>query len=437
MHLVTTMVVLMKNSKEILDLLKQELVFALGCTEPIAVALAAAYARRAINAEPDTIEVHLSGNVLKNGMGVGIPGSNLIGLHIASALGAIGGMPDAQLEVLKNINEEHIRLAKLYVEQGKVVIKESKNSEKLYIEVICRKDDHYGKVVIKGNHTNVVLIEHDNKVIFDRKEQSGFVVKNNERFSEIKLTIEEIFRFATKIPFEEVEFILGYAEINMALAKEGIKKGYGLHVGKTMMESIKKGVMGNDVTNKAMAFASAASDARMSGCPLPAVANSGSGNQGVTIMVPILVYAEYLKVDREKLARALVLGNLVSIHIKTHLGRLAALCGVVIAATGASSAITYLHGGNLKNTDAAIMNMAGNISGMFCDGAKPGCAMKVATSVNAAVQSAILAMNNRVISETEGIIGENVEKTIINLAKLGSEGMQETDKMILDIMVCK
>ncbi|MEI6092655.1 MAG: L-serine ammonia-lyase, iron-sulfur-dependent, subunit alpha [bacterium] len=427
----------MKNNKEILELLKKELVLALGCTEPIAVALAAAYAKRAINTEPDLIEVNLSGNVLKNGMGVGIPGTNLIGLSIAAALGVIGGSADAQLEVLKDISEEDINIAKLYVEQGKVIVKESKNSDKLYIEVICRKENHYGRVVIKGTHTNVILIEHDNKIIFNRKEQSGFVVKNNERFKEIKLTVDEIYSFATKIPLEEIEFILGYADINMALAKEGVREGYGLHVGKTMMQNIEKGLMGNDVTNRAMALSSGASDARMSGCCLPAVANSGSGNQGITIMVPILVYAEYLKVNREKLARALVLGNLISIHIKTHLGRLAALCGVVIAATGASSGITYLSRGDLEKIKAAIKNMAGNISGMFCDGAKPGCAMKVATSVNAAMQSAILAINNRVISEAEGIIADDVEDTIVNLAKLGSEGMLETDKMILEIMVCK
>ena len=427
----------MKNHKEILELLKKEVVLALGCTEPTAVALAAAYATKVLNAEPDAIEVCLSGNVLKNGMGVGIPGTKLVGLNIAAALGAIGGNSDAELEVLKDIKEEHIDKAKHLVERGKVVIKEKQNSDKLYIEVTCRNKGHYSKVIIQGTHTNIILIEADGKIVFDRKTHSGVVVKNNERFDQMKLSVEEIYEFATKVPFKEIEFILECANINMQLAKEGLKKGYGLQVGKTIMESIDKGLMGDDVVNRAMCFSASASDARMSGSCLPAMANSGSGNQGITVMVPVLVYAEYLKVDKEKLARALILSNLISIYIKTYLGRLAALCGAIIAAMGASSAITYLLGGKLEQINSAIKNMAGNISGMFCDGAKPGCAMKVATCVNAAAQSATLAMNNRVVSGMEGIIADDVEKTIINLTKLGSDGLLEADKMILNIMVCK
>jgi len=427
----------MKNHKEILELLKKEVVLALGCTEPTAVALAAAYARKVLNAEPETIEICLSGNVLKNGMCVGIPGTKLVGLNIAATLGAMGGNPDAELEVLKDIKEEHIEKAKRFVEQGRTVIKEKQNSDKLYIEVICRKQDHYSRVIIQGTHTNIILIEADGKNIFDRNTQSGVVVKNNERFNGIKLSVEEIFEFATKVPFKEIEFILECAEINMRLAKEGLKKSYGLQVGKTIKESIDKGIMGDDVINRAMLLAASASDARMSGSCLPAMANSGSGNQGITVMVPVFVYAEFLKVDKEKLARALILSNLISIYIKTYLGRLAALCGAITAAMGASTAITYLLGGGLEQINSSIKNMAGNISGMFCDGAKPGCAMKVATCVNAAVQSATLAMNNRVVSGMEGIIADDVEKTIINLTKLGSEGLLEADKMILNIMICK
>lgn len=427
----------MKNKKEILELLKNELELALGCTEPIAVALASAYARKILGVEPDSIEVHVSCNVLKNGMGVGIPGTNLIGLPIASALGVVGGVPEAQLEVLKDINSEHILKAKSYVDNGKVIVKERKGSEKLYIEIVCKKEKNYARVVIQGSHANVVLMEKDDQIIFDRNEQSSLIIKNNERLHDVKLSVEEIYTFATTVPIKDIEFLLDYAEINMALAKEGIKNGYGIQVGKTLMDNISKGYIGDDVVNRAMAFASAASDARMSGSCLPAVANSGSGNQGITVMVPVLVYAEHFQSDKEKLIRALALANLISIHIKTHLGRLAALCGVIIAATGASTAITYLSGGSLEQINSSIKNMAGNISGMFCDGAKPGCAMKVATSVNAAAQSSLLAMNGRVISEVEGIIGSCVEKTIMNLTKLGSEGMLEADKMILDIMVCK
>jgi len=427
----------MKNNKYFLDLLKEEVVLALGCTEPVSVALASAYAGKILGTKPDAVEVLLSGNVLKNGMGVGIPGTNLVGLHIAAALGVIGGDHEAQLEVLKDINKAHITAARSYVDEGRVVVKQKENVDKLYIEVICRKGKKSSRVIIQGNHTNIVLIEKNKKVIFDRKKQSSLVVKNNEKLNGIKISVEEIFAFATKVPFKDIEFILEYAQINMALAKDGLQKDYGLCVGKTMVENIKKGNMCDDVINRAMLFAAAASDARMSGSPLPAIANSGSGNQGITIMVPILVYAEHLNTDKEKLARALVLGNLVSIYIKTHLGRLAALCGAIIAAIGTSTAITYLLGGTLEQINSAVKNMAGNISGMFCDGAKPGCAMKVATSINAAAQSAMLAINNKVVSEMEGIIADDVEKTIINLTKLGSDGMLETDKMILNIMICK
>ena len=427
----------MKNDKEILALLKKEVVLALGCTEPVAVALASAYARKILGMVPDTIESYLSANVLKNGMCVGIPGTELVGLHIASALGAFGGDPDAELEVLKSINKDHIKLAKAFVDKGKVTVKKKSNAGKLYVEVICRKGKNYGRVIIKDDHTNIVLIEKNGKIIFDGKKHSRVVVKNNERFAGLDLSVEEIFCFATKVPYEKIKFILDYADINMALAKEGVKKGYGLHVGKTILDNIKKGIVGDDVVNRAMLFSAGASDARMSGSCLPAMANSGSGNQGITVMVPIVVFAEHLKVKKEKLARALILGNLISIYMKIYLGRLAALCGVIIAATGASTAITYLLGGSLEQINSSIKNMAGNISGMFCDGAKPGCAMKVATCVNAAAQSAMMAMDNRVISGVEGIIGDDVEKTIKNLTKLGSKGMLETDKMILNIMICK
>lgn len=427
----------MKNNQYFLDLLKKEVVLALGCTEPVAVALASAYSRKVLEADPDTIEVFLSANVLKNGMCVGIPGTNLVGLQIAAALGMFGGDPEAKLEVLKNINDENIAAAKSYVDAGKIIIKQKDGVDKLYIEVDCRKGNNVCKVVIQGSHSNIVLIEKNNEVVFDRKKQSYLVVENNERFNEIKMSIEEIYSFATKVPFKDIEFMLEYAEINMTLAKEGLKKDYGICVGKTIQDSIKKGLMCDDVVNRAMMYSAAASDARMSGCPLPAVANSGSGNQGITVIVPIVVYAQHLKVDKEKLARALVLGNLVAIYIKTHLGRLAALCGAIVAAIGASTAITYLFGGTLEQINYSVKNMVGNISGMFCDGAKPGCAMKVATSVNAAAQSAMLAIHNKVISEMEGIIAEDVEQTIINLTKLGSDGMLETDKMILNIMICK
>lgn len=427
----------MYEEKKFLDILKREVVLALGCTEPTAVALASAYSAKFLVEEPTSIEIFLSANVLKNAMSVGIPGTSLVGIHIASVLGVMSKEPDLELEVLKNIKATDIDKAKKFVLDGKVNVKEKKTKEKLYIEVVCRNNKKFVRTIIKNSHANVVLIEDDSKIIFDRTKDANILVKKQDRSKKIKLSVKEIFYFSAKIDFEKIKFILDYAKINMKLAKEGLENNYALCVGKTIIEKIKSQELGDDVVNTAMAFASAASDARMGGACLPAMANSGSGNQGITVMIPIYVYAKHFNLDDETLARALILGNLVSIHIKSYLGKLSALCGAIIAATGASVGIAYLQGASLEQVNYCIKNMAANISGMFCDGAKPGCALKVATAVNAACMSSMLALGNRVVSGSEGIVNNDVEKTITNLTKLGSKGLIEADKMILNIMTCK
>lgn len=431
----------MKNYENIFKILNEEIVLALGCTEPISVALASAFAKDALGENPDQINLYLSGNVIKNAMGVGIPGTDMIGPAIASALGAIAGDSAGELEVLRNVKDADIVEAKKFVKANKVYIEEKQETEdlqikdKLYIEVVCKKGNKFGKAIIQGTHTNIIFVENNEKVIFDRETYNGIILKENKH-KDFKLSVDDVFDFANNVDFESIKYIIDAANTNMKLANEGLK-GYGIEVGKMIEESISDGLLNDSPVNRAMMYVASAVDARMSGSSLPAVTNSGSGNQGITIMLPILVFAEHLKVDDEKKARALIFGNLMSIHIKTYLGRLSALCGVIIAATASSAAITYLSGGTLDQIKSTIKNMAGNVSGMFCDGAKPGCALKASTATNAAMQSSILALNNRVISDTDGIINKDIEKTIENLAKLGSEGMHETDKMILNIMTCK
>ncbi len=423
------------DCKKIISLLKSEVLPALGCTEPVAVALAAAKARSFIDAFPEKITVILSGNVLKNGMGVGIPGTGMVGLPIAAALGAIGGNPDRSLEVLTGVSDEDIKKAKGFVAEGNVSIKCSEGNEKLYIEAHVAAGQEMAEVTICGNHTNIVRIVHNGEVVLEnidtRSDQKGC----SEELP--GLSIESICRYAETIDLEEIQFLVDGARQNQAVGEEGLKGEYGLRVGKTIKNQVFKGLVADDLTSYAMSLTAAASDARMAGSTLPVMSNSGSGNQGITVMVPIVAAADKLKCDDETLARALFVGNMVAIHIKKYLGRLSALCGVIVAAAGASSGITWILGGRERQICYAIKNIVGNLSGMICDGAKAGCALKVSTSVSAAIQSAFLAMDEISISESDGIIEKDVEKTIRNLATIGSEAMNETDRMILDIMVNK
>ncbi len=450
------------NSRElkIIKLLKKEVKPALGCTEPIAVALAVAKARETITNRCKNaydaghcatcswlhktdykIHVEVSGNILKNGMGVGIPGTGMVGLDIAAALGAICGQSKYGLEVLKDIDKASIEAAKKFVDAGKVNISLAKTDKKLYIKArILEECGHYGEAIIADGHDNIVKINFDN-FSADVEEPQETVQEGKtleyRPLIESKLTIAEICKFVETVAFEDIEFILESETLNLALAQEGLNGDYGLNVGKTILNPKFKDVFGDDFMSYAMAMTAAASDARMAGSTLPAMSNSGSGNQGITVTMPIISYSLRYDIDKEELARALTLSHLVAIHIKTYLGKLSALCGCVIASTGAACGLVYLRGGSYSQVCYAIKNMVGNITGMICDGAKVGCAMKVASGVSSAIQSAVLAMEGISVSEHEGIIEKDIEKTIQNLGKIGSIGMQNTDNMILDIMVCK
>lgn len=438
------------HEAEIIELIKKEVKPALGCTEPIAVALAAAKAAEILTdrcpccgtawreSSGFNVAVEVSGNILKNGMGVGIPGTGMVGLHIAAALGAVCGKSEYGLEVLHDLCGSSVERAKELVNSGLVKVMHTETGHKLYVKVtISAGEGHSASAVIEDDHDNIVETCFDGTVLQCSQAQQQDNTADHRGTLDYKLTLKEIYDFSSSVDFKDISFILESRDLNLKLAKEGLSGDYGLKVGKTIRSDSYREVFGNDFMSYAMALTAAASDARMAGCTLPAMSNSGSGNQGITVTMPVIAYALKYNVPEEQLARALVLSHLTAIHIKGYLGKLSALCGCVIASTGASCGITYLRGGSYQHICAAVKNMIGNITGMVCDGAKVGCAMKVASGVSSAIQSAVLAMDGTCISEHDGIIEKDIEKTIRNLGQIGSVGMQGADSMILDIMVCK
>ena len=433
---------------EIIELIRKEVKPALGCTEPIAVALAVAKAMEIIEEECEleehwrmgkgySLRVEVSGNILKNGMGVGIPGTGMVGLHIAAALGAVCGKSAYGLEVLHDLDEASIAKAKELVEEKSVNIGLADTTHKLYVKGYIEYDGHCASVVIEDDHDNIVETCLDGTTLTSSRKTSDGDCNDQKSTLDYNLTVKEILDFASNVSFEDIEFILESRTLNLALAKEGLSGKYGLKVGYAINLNDNKEVFGGDFLCYAMSLTAAASDARMAGCTLAAMSNSGSGNQGITVTMPVIAYSIRYGTDDERLARALVLSHLIAIHIKGYLGKLSALCGCVIASTGSSCGLVYLRGGDYDQICAAIKNMIGNITGMVCDGAKVGCAMKVASGVSSALQSAVLAREGICISEHDGIIEKDIEKTIRNLGRIGSVGMQHTDNMILDIMVCK
>ena len=435
---------------EIIELIRKEVKPALGCTEPIAVALAVAKAMEIMEdkrgtVSPDwrmmdgwTLSIEVSGNILKNGMGVGIPGTGMVGLHIAAALGAVCGKSEYGLEVLHDLDETSISRAKQLVVDKSVTVGLAETDHKLYVKAtVLAEDNHSACAVIEDDHDNIVETWYDATILTSSHKAEGSDRPDQNTTLDYNLTVREILDFATTVAYEDIEFILESRTLNLALAHEGLKGCYGLKVGYAINLEDNKEVFGGDFLSYAMSLTAAASDARMAGCTLAAMSNSGSGNQGITVTMPVIAYSIKYGTDDERLARALVLSHLIAIHIKGYLGKLSALCGCVIASTGSSCGLVYLRGGDYEQICAAIKNMIGNITGMVCDGAKVGCAMKVASGVSSALQSAVLAREGICISEHDGIIEKDIEKTIQNLGRIGSIGMQNTDNMILDIMVCK
>ena len=420
--------------KRIIDLIHQEVVPAIGCTEPIAVALCVAKATETLGTKPEKINVLLSANILKNAMGVGIPGTGMIGLPIAIALGALIGKSEYQLEVLKDSTPDVVEEGKRYIEEKRIHISLKENiEEKLYIEVCCEVGDDKATAVIAGGHTTFIYIERNGEVLF-QKQHTASCEKEEEC---LELTLRKVYDFALNTPLDEISFILETARLNKAAAERSFEGNYGHGLGKMLRGTYEHKVMGDSVFSHILSYTSGACDARMAGAMIPVMSNSGSGNQGISATLPVLVFAEENDKSEEELIRALMLSHLTVIYIKQSLGRLSALCGCVVAATGSSCGITWLMGGTYDQVAYAVQNMIANLTGMICDGAKPSCALKVTTGVSTAVLSAIMAMENRCVTSVEGIIDEDVDQSIRNLTKIGSKGMNETDKLVLEIMTGK
>jgi L-cysteine desulfidase len=416
-----------------LAILHHEVVPAFGCTEPVAIALAAARAAEVLGAPVERVLVAVSGNLLKNGMGVGVPGTGATGLDIAGAVGALGGKAKLGLEVLKDLSPEAAAAGRLMVAEGRVEVVLAKSDDLLYAEVDVFGGGHRAKVVLKHEHTNIVRVERDGETVFSLDDAKA----NDGKVAAWPMDMAKIYEFATTAPFDMIRGILDAAVMNMAVAEEGLRNRYGLQVGKVIEDNIGKHLLSDDSSTFAMKLTAAAADARMDGVPLPVMSNSGSGNQGITCTVPVAAFARRLGSSDEQLARALMMSHLTSIHIKHHLGRLSALCGATVAATGSSCGIVMLLGGGLPQIANAVKNMVGNVAGMICDGAKTSCALKVASSVSAAIQAAFMGMSELAVSGKEGIVAYDLEDSIRNLGRLASEGMVGTDKVILDIMVHK
>lgn len=416
--------------------LKNELKPALGCTEPIAISLACAKAKDYIEGEITNIDLELSGNIIKNAMGVGIPGTNgMIGIDLAAILGVVAGDSSKKLEVLKNITDKDLEKSLDIRLKNIVNIKVSDRKEKLYISAKVFSENNWVRVEIVDIHDNIVTIESKEGSIFKKEIENQTL--SEIKSEELETSVIDIWNFINDVDIDEIRFILEGVRLNKALSDDGLNNKYGLEVGRNIKDNIQSGALSSDVKNYTLMITTAAVDARMDGSNLPAMSNSGSGDQGITAFMPVYSMWEKLNLSEEKLIRALALSNLIPIHIKRSLGRLSALCGATVASVGVTSAYVYLLGGGYDKIVMAMKNQIGGITGIFCDGAKTSCSLKVANSVDGAYTSAMIAMNSKGISKYEGIIDEDIEKTIQNMATLGNVGMEKVDKMILDIMVSK
>ncbi len=414
-----------------LNILKHELVPALGCTEPIAIAYASAKARQVLGEFPDSLEMSCSGNIIKNVKGVTVPNSGgMKGIDVAAVLGVVGGNADKALEVLENITPEHIQKTRELVEKQICTCSLVEGVANLYIAAKVIKGEHFAEVTIVNHHTNITKIVKDGEVLLEQPVEAE---AEEAGIDKSKLTVKDILDFANCVKIEDIkETLERQISMNTAISQEGLDNNYGAQIGKTLMH-----VWGKGITTRACARAAAGSDARMGGCSMPVVINSGSGNQGMTVSLPVIAYAEEWEVSREKLYRSLVVSNLIAIHQKYYIGSLSAYCGAVSAACGAGAGITYMYGGNYQQVSLTIINTLGNVGGIVCDGAKPSCAAKIASSVDAALMAFHLSIQNKSFLPGEGIIKGDVEETIKSMGYIGRVGMRATDTEILNVMIDK
>ncbi len=411
--------------KRIIALVHQEVVPAIGCTEPMCVALCTARATEKLGCRPERIEALLSANILKNAMGVGIPGTGMIGLPIAIALGALIGKSVYQLEVLKDLTPEALAEGKSYVCEDRIAIRQKENiSEKLYVEVICSAGNKQATAIIAGSHTHFL-------------DEGEIQTAVSSSVDDPVLNLRLVYDFATTAPLDEIDFIMEARTLNMNAARESLKGNYGHNLGKTIDRPLSKGIFGDSIYSHIISRTASACDARMGGAMIPVMSNSGSGNQGICATNPVCVYAKENENTEEELIRALMLSHLTAIYIKQSLGKLSALCGCVVASIGSSCGITYLMGGDYNRICYSVKNMIANLTGMICDGAKPACSLKITSGVSTALLSALLAMEGKCVSPSEGIVDDSVDKSIHNLTSIGADAMIKTDDMVLNIMTSK
>ena len=419
---------------QIINLINKEVVPAVGCTEPMAVALCAAKAAEVLGCRPQKVRAQLSANILKNAMGVGIPGTGMIGLPIAIALGTLIGKSEYQLEVIKDLTPETLEEGKAFIKEQRItILRKSNIEEKLYIEVESSTETSTATVIISCAHTNIVYVEKDGNVLLDNRTTRSESCEQKD----ISLDLKLVYDFATTAPIGEIDFILKAKDYNLKAAEDSLKGNYGHCLGKTMNRPLSHGIFGDSIYSHIIAKTASACDARMGGAMIPVMSNSGSGNQGICATNPVVVYALENNNTEEELVRALILSHLTAIYIKQSLGKLSALCGCVVASIGSSCGITYLMGGDYDKICHSVKNMIANLAGMLCDGAKPGCSLKISSGVSTALLSAVLSMEGRCVTAAEGIVDDDVDKSIRNLTSIGANAMNLTDEMVLNIMVNK
>ncbi|RKS85771.1 L-cysteine desulfidase [Orbus hercynius] len=423
--------------QELIDVLKRQVLPATGCTEPISLALASATAIAQLGTKNiDRIDARVSPNLMKNGMGVTVPGTGMVGLPIAAAVGAFGGDAKAGLDVLNNISEQDVERAKVFLQQKRVTVSIAPTNKALYVEVYLYTGEEYVHVCIEDSHTNVTLIEQNGRIIL----QNSAIKQDSHHGVNVMqcLSVKAIYDFASQIEFDKIRFILRAAELNNALSREGLSRAYGLSIANILKQQIDKGLLSDDLLTKIMIRTTAASDARMGGATLPAMSNSGSGNQGIAATMPVVVIADYVEATDETLARALVLSHAIAIYIHSKFPPLSALCAASTASMGAAAGMVYLlDNHNFDAVSMALCNMVGDLTGIICDGASNSCAMKVSTSASSAFKSVLMALSAVRVTGNEGIVCESVEASINNLCALASHSMQQTDKQIIEIMVHK
>ena len=420
----------------IIAMVHREVVPAIGCTEPMCVALCTAKATEKLGCRPEKIEALLSANILKNAMGVGIPGTGMLGLPIAIALGALIGKSEYQLEVLKDLTPKTLEEGKIFIAENRISIKQKDGiKEKLYVEINCIAGDKKASAVIAGGHTKFI----DGEACLYSKtgktnENSG---TDSASEADVPLNLRLVYDFAMTTPLDDISFIMEARTYNMNAAREALKGNYGHNLGKSIERPLSKGIFGDSIYCHIISRTASACDARMGGAMIPVMSNSGSGNQGICATNPVCVYAKENENTEEELIRALMLSHLTAIYIKQSLGKLSALCGCVVASIGSSCGITYLMGGDYERICSSVKNMIANLTGMICDGAKPSCSLKITSGVSTALLSALLAMEGKRVSSSEGIVDDDVDKSIHNLTSIGADAMCKTDEMILNIMTSK